>query len=128
MNKFSKTWWGQRFIEALEEFTDSARLSRGRSYAKNDKVKNYEIDGNLITAQVRGSINPYFGVYKEPLYKVSIEIKPITRAEWSQALYNLGSRASMISKLLLKEVPDNIDEAFSDLNTLITPQSKGFYH
>ena len=124
MTKFSKTWWGQRFIEALEEFTDSARLSRGRSYAKNDKVKNYTIDGNLITAQVRGSINPYFGVYKETLYKVSIEIKPITKAEWSQALYNLGSRASMISKLLLKEVPDNIDEAFSDLNLHLLPHNQ----
>jgi len=73
---------------------------------------------------VRGSINPYFGVYKEPLYKVSIEIKPITKAEWSQALYNLGSRASMISKLLLKEVPDNIDEAFSDLNLHLLPHNQ----
>jgi uncharacterized Zn finger protein len=123
MNKFSKTWWGQRFIEALEEFTDSARLSRGRSYAKNDKVKNYQIDGNLITAQVRGSINPYFGVYKEPLYRVSIEINPISQSDWSKALYNIGSRASMISKLLLKEVPNNIDDAFSDLNLHLLPHS-----
>jgi len=31
MAQFSRTWWGKRFIEALEEFTDSARLGRGRS-------------------------------------------------------------------------------------------------
>jgi len=24
MAQFSRTWWGKRFIEALEEFTDSA--------------------------------------------------------------------------------------------------------
>lgn len=29
MAKFSKTWWGQRFIAALEEFSDTRRLSRG---------------------------------------------------------------------------------------------------
>ncbi|GAB4301793.1 MAG: hypothetical protein Kow0091_00360 [Geminocystis sp.] len=66
MSKFSKTWWGQRFIEALESFTDSGRLSRGRSYANNGKVKEYKITKGKITAKVRGSVNPYFGVYKEP--------------------------------------------------------------
>ena len=34
MAQFSRTWWGQRFIAALEEFTDPARLGRGRSYAQ----------------------------------------------------------------------------------------------
>ena len=31
MAQFSRTWWGQRFIQALEEFSDEARLGRGRS-------------------------------------------------------------------------------------------------
>jgi hypothetical protein len=33
MAQFSRTWWGQRFIEALEQFTDPARLGRGRAFA-----------------------------------------------------------------------------------------------
>jgi len=36
-------WWGKRFIEALEEFTDSARLGRGRSYASGGKILEYKI-------------------------------------------------------------------------------------
>jgi uncharacterized Zn finger protein len=123
MSKFSKTWWGQRFIEALEKFTDPARLSRGRSYARNDKVKGYKIDRGKITAKVRGSVNPYFGVYKEPLYNTTIQIKPISKSDWSKALSYLGSRASMISKLLLDEVPDNIDEAFAQCNLHLLPHS-----
>lgn len=66
MAQFSRTWWGKRFIEALEQFTDSARLGRGRSYASAGKILEYKIDKNKITAKVKGSINPYFGVYKEP--------------------------------------------------------------
>ena len=58
MAQFSKTWWGQRFIEALEVLTDSARLGRGRSYARNGKIKEYHIKKGKITAKVRGSINP----------------------------------------------------------------------
>ncbi|MCC5619967.1 hypothetical protein [Nostoc sp. CHAB 5715] len=33
MARFSRTWWGDRFIQALEAFTDDNRLKRGRSYA-----------------------------------------------------------------------------------------------
>ena len=41
MAQFSRTWWGQRFIQALEEFSDEARLGRGRAYARNGKVKEH---------------------------------------------------------------------------------------
>jgi uncharacterized Zn finger protein len=119
--RFSRTWWGQRFIAALESFTDSARLSRGRSYARNDKVKNYEVSQGSIIAQVRGSVNPYFGVYKEPLYTITIKIMPIKATDWSKAISQLGSRASMISRLLLNEMPDNIDSVFEDMNLHLLP-------
>ncbi|WP_339390984.1 hypothetical protein [Crocosphaera watsonii] len=78
MAQFSQTWWGKRFIEALETFTESNRLARGRSYARNGKIKSYKIKDGKITAKVRGSVNPYFGVYKEPLYNTQIEIKTIS--------------------------------------------------
>lgn len=124
MAQFSKTWWGKRFIETLEAFTDSARLGRGRSYARNGKVKDYQIANGKITAKVRGSINPYFGVYKEPLYKITIEITQISPQDWSKAISYLGSKASFISKLLMNEVPDNIEEAFAHLNLHLLPHSQ----
>lgn len=64
---WSNLVWGDRFINALEDFTDDARLQRGRSYARGGKVLSFEIEQNHITARVKGSINPYFGVYKEPI-------------------------------------------------------------
>lgn len=112
MSKFSKTWWGQRFIEALESFTDSGRLSRGRSYANNGKIKEYKITKGKITAKVRGSVNPYFGVYKEPLYKTEISLTPISQKDWEKAIALLSSQASFVSKLLMNEMPDNIEEVF----------------
>ena len=123
MAQFSKTWWGKRFIAALEVLTDSGRLGRGRSYARNGKIKEYHINKGKITAKVRGSVNPYFGVYKEPLYNTTIEIEPIAPADWSKAISYLGSKASFVSKLLLGEVPDNIEEAFSQVNLNLLPCS-----
>ncbi|BAT56784.1 hypothetical protein NOS3756_57960 (plasmid) [Nostoc sp. NIES-3756] len=123
MNKFSRTWWGERFIKALEGFTDNGRLQRGRSYARAGKVKSFDIDKNIITAKVRGSVNPYFGVYKEPTYNIVIEITPIAKNRWNEAIKNISSKASIVSRLLLNEVPENIEEIFSQMGLHLLPHS-----
>ncbi|MEA5515881.1 SWIM zinc finger family protein [Nodularia sp. UHCC 0506] len=123
MAKFTRTWWGDRFIQALEEFTDDSRLQRGRSYARGGKVLNFQIDKNHIIAQVKGSINPYFGVYKEPTYNISIEIKPIGKTSWNEAIQKLSSKASVVSRLLLNEVPENIEDNFAHLGLNLLPHS-----
>jgi uncharacterized Zn finger protein len=123
MAKFSRTWWGDRFIQALEAFTDDNRLKRGRSYASGGKVKSFEIDLNKITAKVRGSVNPYFGVYKEPTYNIEIQITPIAKTHWNEAIQKLSSKASIISRLLLNEVPENIEDTFSHLGLHLLPHS-----
>jgi uncharacterized Zn finger protein len=124
MAGFSRTWWGQKFIEALEAFTDSGRLSRGRSYANGGKVKSFEIKDGVVTAKVKGSVNPYFGVYKEPLYTTEIKITPIAQAKWKKAIAHIASKASFVSKLLLNEMPDNIEEAFATSGLHLLPHSK----
>ena len=124
MAQFSRTWWGQRFIAALEEFTDPARLGRGRSYASNGRILEYTIANGTVNARVRGSINPYFGVYKEPIYKTSITIKAISPADWRKVMQTIGSRADLVTKLLMNEMPDTIEEAFSVLGLHLLPHSE----
>lgn len=123
MSKFSRTWWGQKFITAIEDLTDYGRLSRGRSYARGNKVKSFTMKGNVVTAKVRGSVNPYFGVYKEPLYTTIIEFQPISAKKWSNSISLMASKASIISRLLLNEIPDNIEETFQQLNLNLLPGS-----
>ncbi len=123
MSQFSRTWWGKKFIEAIEKLTDSGRLSRGRSYARGKKVKSFEIKGGVVTAKVRGSVNPYFGVYKEPLYTTTIEFEPISAAKWSAAIAHIATKASLISRLLLNEIPDNIEDTFKQLKLNLLPGS-----
>lgn len=124
MSKFSRTWWGKKFIAVLEQFSDVGRLSRGRSYASNGKVKSFEIKDGIVTAQVRGSVNPYFGVYKEPLYITTIEFQSISAAKWAAVIALIASKASFISRLLLNEIPDNIEEEFALLGLNLLPRSR----
>ncbi|PZD72312.1 hypothetical protein C1752_03899 [Acaryochloris thomasi RCC1774] len=124
MAQFSRTWWGQRFIAALERLVDPGRLSRGRSYARGGKVKSFRIKKGLVTAEVRGSVNPYFGVYKEPLYITTIEFQSISKANWAAAIAYVASKASLLSRLMLNEIPDNIDDAFAKLDLHLLPDSE----
>ena len=124
MAGFSRTWWGRRFIEALEEFTDADRLARGRSYASGGRILSYEIKGGTVQAKVRGSINPYFGVYVEPTYTTTVTMKPIARADWTKVIADLSSKAGFVAKLLLNEMPDTIEAAFSLHGVELLPHRK----
>jgi uncharacterized Zn finger protein len=124
MPQFSCTWWGQRFIAALERFTDPARLGRGRSYASGGRILDYKLANGTVRAKVRGSINPYFGVYKEPIYKTTITIKAITAADWTKVIRKIASRADLVTKLLMNEMPDTIEDAFSALGLHLLPFSQ----
>lgn len=64
----SRTWLGQKFLEAMEALADDGRLARGRSYARDHRLKYLEIDGSLVIAQVRG---------EEPTYNTVIDFETI---------------------------------------------------
>ncbi len=124
MKSFSRNWWGNKFIEALEKFTDSARLGRGRGYARNGKILEYNISKGKITAKVKGSINPYFGVYKEPRYNTNIEIKTFSSKEWEALLKIISSNAGFVSKLLVNEIPDDINKVFASTGLSLLPDKR----
>ena len=113
MSRISKTWWGKRFLSALESCTDSGRLQRGRSYAGPSRLLEFKIDDDIIRSKIRGNINPYFGVYKEPRYRVEIRLKKIPATKWKIIIKRLAGNAGWLSRLMLGEVPEDIDKAFA---------------
>jgi uncharacterized Zn finger protein len=128
MTKMSRTWWGQKFLEAIEALTDEGRLSRGRSYASDHRLKRFEIDGSLVIAQIRGNVNPYFGVYEEPTYNTVIDFETISPAKWAAVIALMASKAGLISRLLLNEIPDNIEDNFAILKLSLLPKSRKDFH
>jgi uncharacterized Zn finger protein len=117
-----RTWWGNRFIEALKQFMDDRRLARGRSYSKPDRILRFSRNLNLIDAVVRGNINPYFGVYKEPRYKVTIKIQAISKKKWPVIIDTIAKNIALLSRLVLGEMPENIEDAFHAQKTKFLPR------
>lgn len=107
----------------MESFTDSGRLQRGRSYSGDSRILKFVIKKGRVTATVRGNKNPYFGVYTEPQYSTKIQMSPIPDKDWKKAIQYMGNRAGLVSRLLMNEMPDNIDEAFGHVKLHLLPRS-----
>ena len=124
--KVSKTWWGQAFLEALHTTDDENRLARGRSYFTGNRIKKFTVDSTgVVQAQVLGNINPYFGVYREPTYRVSLELEIIGSDMWPQIIETIAKRPSALTQLLMKEMPSNIEDCFEYFSYNLIPKT---YH
>ncbi len=119
--KITRTWWGERFLDALQQRIDSGRLSRGRSYAGPSRMLDFCIDGKEISAKIRGNINPYFNVHREPKYKISIKLKTINQEKWILIIKDIADNAAWLSRLIMNEMPDNIQQVFDKHGVNLLP-------
>src|SRR5947209_2344013 len=82
---FGESWWARRWIGALETFQLGNRLSRGRSYARKGQVLSVAIEPGSVRAEVQGS--------RPQPYRVSIELKPLSKGEWQKVAGVVSSQA-----------------------------------
>jgi len=120
----SRTWWGGRFIAALEGFMEPGRLARGRGYSGDARILAFAITDGVVEAEVRGNVNPYFGVYTEPRYQVEIALTPLSEEAWNRAVAAIGARAALVAKLLMGEMPDDIETVFTGARHTLLPGSR----
>jgi uncharacterized Zn finger protein len=114
---FGKSWWAGRWITALERLVDTGRLSRGRSYARSGQVLNIDIKSGRVDSRVQGSMpSPY---------KVWIKIEPLSDREWAKVTQAMASQAIFAAKLLAGEMPQNIEEAFTQAKVSLFPTQRG---
>ncbi|MBN2393949.1 MAG: SWIM zinc finger family protein [Anaerolineae bacterium] len=115
--KFVKSWWADKWINALKRLMDSGRLSRGRSYARRGQVLEIDIKAGKVTARVQGS--------RPSPYKVSIELKPLSDSQWAKVLTILAEQAIFTAQLLNEEMPKDIEQVFDQAKVPLFPQSQG---
>jgi uncharacterized Zn finger protein len=113
--EIGETWWSKRWIKVLESFTDSGRLSRGRSYARKGQVISIDVEVGLVKAKVQGS---------DPRpYNVKIQLKPLSAADWDKVTDAMAEQAIFAAKLLAGEMPTNIEDAFNAVNIALFPRA-----
>jgi uncharacterized Zn finger protein len=108
-------WWSKRFIAVLESWGMSGRLQRGRSYARRGQVMEFSLTTGKVTARVQGS--------RPAPYKVTITVLPLTTAQWREVESRLAAQALFRARLLAGEMPQEIEQVFTDCGTPLFPRS-----
>jgi uncharacterized Zn finger protein len=117
VDKPGATWWGQRWIEALEHVLegDSGRLSRGRTYARAGRTHDFVVEAGKITARVTGSRAPY---------RVEIALPQVSAKAWSAAIELMAQKAEFSAQLLNNEMPRQIDDVFQAGGASLFPRKR----
>ncbi len=115
VKKIGTTWWGQRWIEALEKFSweYANRLTRGRTYARAGRVHDLEIVAGRVSARVTGS--------RPTPYEVTLHMRGLPAAAWARALAAMARKAIFAAQLLAGEMPKDIDRAFRAAGASLFP-------
>ncbi len=108
-----ETWWSKRWIGVLESFNMGARLTRGRSYARQGQVLSIDIEPGLVKAKVQGS--------RPKPYNVKIQLRPLSDQDWDKVTEAMAAQAIFAAKLLAGEMPTDIEEAFSAVHVSLFP-------
>lgn len=118
MKKVGMTWWGQRWIKALEGVLsgDSARLARGRTYGRAGRTHDLVVKGGKITAKVTGS--------RSAPYQVTIELIELSIPAWTKAIDGLAKKAQFSAELLAGQMPQAIDEVFEEVGVSLFPKQR----
>ncbi|MFB6957445.1 SWIM zinc finger family protein [Streptomyces sp. NPDC056309] len=99
--RFAETWWGDAWVDALEEGAlDAARLARGRGYAQTGHVDAVTVTPGLVLAYVQGS--------RPRPYRVQVRLRTLDDADWDRFLDAVAKRPGHIAALLDKEMPQSL--------------------
>jgi uncharacterized Zn finger protein len=118
MKKAGTTWWGARWIEALEEVLggESGRLARGRTYARAGRTHDLVIASGRVHAKVTGS--------RPQPYLISIHLGALSAEAWKGAIAQMAARAQFAADLLDGRMPEQIDEVFRAVGASLFPATR----
>ncbi|MFY1829484.1 SWIM zinc finger family protein [Myxococcus fulvus] len=118
MKKAGATWWGQRWLEALERVLagDSGRLFRGRTYARAGRTHDLAIHKGEVSAKVTGS--------RPRPYVISLKLGQFDEDVWSKAIAGMGGKAQYSAELLAGTMPQDIDAVFRAAGVSLFPQHR----
>lgn len=113
--KLSTTFWGQAWCRNLESYqVYESRLPRGRSYLRQGKVYNLEIEPGKLSAVVAGS----------ELYDTSILIQPLPKKQWRQIVESSAGQVGSMLDLLAGKLGDGLMEVLTDPADGLFPKPK----
>ncbi len=116
--QFGRTWWGQAWIDALEGIAggSTGRLSRGRTYARQNRAEDLVIAPGAVTGLVQGS-------EPEP-YDVYLDIRQFRDDEWDTVFEAIGAKAAHAAALLDGELDPGVVADAAAVEVELLPRAR----
>ncbi|MFI1396143.1 SWF or SNF family helicase [Streptomyces sp. NPDC020681] len=111
---FAQTWWGRRWLKALEDTAlDSEQLKKGRRQAREGAVGAVSVRPGRITAVVRDRDGTG--------QRGDVLLQELSEAEWDRFLDMAVDRAGHIAALLDREMPPHLVEDAAEAGVELLP-------
>ncbi len=116
--RFGLTWWGRRWIAALEDLgaVYANRLPRGRTYARNGSVDQLHVTAGEVTAAVQGR--------RARPYRVRLRLPAFDDATWERIVAALAARLRHAAELLDGRMPEDVDEVLAEYGVSLFPTGR----
>ncbi|MFA7083077.1 MAG: DEAD/DEAH box helicase [Arcobacteraceae bacterium] len=101
-NNYGTTLWGNEFLQAIEEQTDSGRLSRGKNYANTGKVFDVNLEANHIKAKVKGNSSPF--------YKTSLHFTPFIKGDSKFIIEHINANPLLLADIMNSKLSNELLE------------------
>ncbi len=116
-NTLVRTWWGKAWNGNLTKYADySNRVGRGRSYVRHGAVLDLQIKPGQVDALVQGS--------RQSPYTVTVKIKPISKAVWTEIRAACEGQLASLQELLEGRFPKGLAELFTAKGSGLFPSPK----
>ena len=109
------TFWGKAWCDNLESYSDfSNRLPRGRAYVRNGLSLDLRVEPGQVNSLVSGS----------RLYRVTIEIRRLPRADWKNIRLQCGGQINSLVELLQGRLSKSVMEIVTRRDGGLFPSPK----
>ncbi len=113
--QFGNTWWGEKWLYALSGADFANRLPRGKRYARNGSVKNVDVSGTSVSADVKGS--------RPRPYKVRLSLAKFSARDKGAVVDAVVSNPLFLSRLLNRGLPPALFDIFQTKNIPLFPRT-----
>ncbi|WP_296882759.1 DEAD/DEAH box helicase [uncultured Methanobrevibacter sp.] len=111
----TKTWWGEKWLDALKGVDYTNRIGRGKTYANTGRVYDILISDNLALAKVKGNYQSF--------YNVSVEFKQFSQSEKNTIIRTIYENPTIMSALLNRKLPREVHDLLKHQKVNVFPTS-----
>lgn len=108
-------WWSRQFVDVVESYSKSNRITRGKRYARKGQVVDLTVETGVVSATVQGS--------RPDPYEIRIRGDALADETWEKIEQAMADRAAYAARLLAEEMPPDIEEVFKACGISLFPDS-----